>query len=78
MRIYVCGGRQRNTGPLISWCYRSGSKLQQGFKSFHWQWRGPEGTRLFQNEAEVLGLGKVYKDAQHIGCFLVEHLGVKT
>lgn len=44
IRIYDCGGRQRNTGSLITWCYRRRSKLQQGLKSSLWQWKGPKGN----------------------------------
>lgn len=71
MGIYVRGGRQRNTGPLITWCLRKGSKLQRGFKSSLWQRKGPEGTWLFWSRAEGLELGKEYSDAWQISCFLV-------
>ena len=71
MRIYVCGGRQRNTGPLITWCCRRGSKLQWGFKSSLWQRKGPEETWLFWSGAEGLELGKDYRNALQIACFPV-------
>jgi len=71
MRIYVCGGRPRNTGPLIIWCCRRRSKLQRGFKSSLWPRKGPEGTWLFWRGAEGLELGKECSDARQTACFLV-------